>query len=107
MQFFLIIRERLESAQEEWQRLTGSLEELIYWSESRSRSLLADQPVGGSLTRLQGQAMLIKVDMVRLIHMVNRIDGAIGSGKPGERRRGDNSTGTCLFNAKQSASEIE
>lgn len=54
-------RARLESAQEQWERLTVNLRDLIYWTDSQNRALLEQQPVGGDLGRVENQNAFIKV----------------------------------------------
>lgn len=61
--YLLYYRNRLESAQEQWERLTGSLGDLIYWTEAKSSSLLEQQPIGGDLVHVREQNAFVKVYM--------------------------------------------
>uniref|UniRef100_A0A914XNP1 WW domain-containing protein n=1 Tax=Plectus sambesii TaxID=2011161 RepID=A0A914XNP1_9BILA len=54
------VRARLESAQEQWERLTVNLRDLIYWTDSQNRLMLEQQPVGGDLARVESQNAFIK-----------------------------------------------
>lgn len=49
------------SAQEECERLVSQLSENIYWCDSQNNALLDEQPVGGSLARVQQQNEFVKV----------------------------------------------
>ncbi|KAK0429407.1 hypothetical protein QR680_011365 [Steinernema hermaphroditum] len=51
----VMVRERLESAREECDRLTNNLSELLYWIESQSEAIYVDQPLGGDLASIQKQ----------------------------------------------------
>ncbi|CAJ0577753.1 unnamed protein product, partial [Mesorhabditis spiculigera] len=54
------IKKRLADAEEEWEKLTKSLAELIHWTENKSKQLLAQQPVGGSLSSVLAQGAFVK-----------------------------------------------
>lgn len=58
-----VSRERLENAQEECERLTQTLSDLIYWTETQTARILEDQPVAGDLDTVQKQRELVKVRM--------------------------------------------
>uniref|UniRef100_F1KPP3 Dystrophin-1 n=1 Tax=Ascaris suum TaxID=6253 RepID=F1KPP3_ASCSU len=62
------IRTRLMSAQEECERLVSQLSENIYWCDSQNNALLDEQPVGGSLARVQQQNEFVK----NLEHEIDR-----------------------------------
>lgn len=55
-----IFRERLESAQEEWERLTTVLKELIYWTDQQDKAVLQQSPVGGDLEHVTEQMLFVK-----------------------------------------------
>lgn len=58
----LFFRNRLETAQEQWERLTGSLREHIYWIETQERLQLAEQqPLGCDMEHLKKQSEFITV----------------------------------------------
>uniref|UniRef100_A0A915ACG1 Dystrophin n=1 Tax=Parascaris univalens TaxID=6257 RepID=A0A915ACG1_PARUN len=67
------IRTRLMSAQEECERLVSQLAEYIYWCDSQNNALLDEQPVGGSLARVQQQNEFIK----NLEHEIDRKQRAV------------------------------
>ncbi|KAM3720398.1 Dystrophin-1 [Dirofilaria immitis] len=54
------IRTRLLNAQEEWERLFTQLAENLFWTETQSKALLEEQPVGGSLARVQEQTSFVQ-----------------------------------------------
>lgn len=54
------VRYRLLSAQEEWERLTTRLKELIYWVEGQDEALSGQAPVGGDLPAVKAQALFVK-----------------------------------------------
>lgn len=54
------VRARLLGAQEEWERLVTQLSETLFWAESQMNALLAEQPVGESLVRVQQQNDFVK-----------------------------------------------
>ncbi|TKR92162.1 hypothetical protein L596_006870 [Steinernema carpocapsae] len=51
----VVVKDRLENAREECDRLTNNLSELIYWIESQSEAIYLDQPLGGDLASIQKQ----------------------------------------------------
>lgn len=55
------VRERLENAQEECERLTRNLAELLHWTDMQISTILHDQPVGGDLGAIQRQNETVKV----------------------------------------------
>lgn len=57
------IRERLENAQEECERLTRNLAELLHWTDMQISSILNDQPVGGDLSAIQRQKDTVNVSL--------------------------------------------
>uniref|UniRef100_A0A1I8EJT8 Calponin-homology (CH) domain-containing protein n=1 Tax=Wuchereria bancrofti TaxID=6293 RepID=A0A1I8EJT8_WUCBA len=54
------IRTRLMNAQEEWEKLFTQLAENLFWAEAQSKALLEEQPVGGSLARVQEQTSFVQ-----------------------------------------------
>ena len=50
-----IVRHRLESAQEECERLTQSLSEFLFWTDQQRKTLANTKPVGGDLSAVQKQ----------------------------------------------------
>ncbi|VDO41346.1 unnamed protein product [Onchocerca flexuosa] len=55
------IRTRLLNAQEEWEKLFTQLADNLFWAEAQSKAILEEQPVGGSLARVQEQTSFIEV----------------------------------------------
>jgi hypothetical protein len=53
---------RLESAQEQWERLTGSLCDLEHWTATKTSALLEQQPIGGDLDHVREQNAFVKVN---------------------------------------------
>lgn len=49
------------NAQEEWEKLFTRLAENLFWTEAQSKALLEEQPVGGSLARVQEQTNFVQV----------------------------------------------
>ncbi|VDK87103.1 unnamed protein product, partial [Onchocerca ochengi] len=54
------IRTRLLNAQEEWEKLFTQLAENLFWAEAQSKAILEEQPVGGSLARIQEQTSFVQ-----------------------------------------------
>lgn len=54
------VRQRLETAQEQWERLTGQLQELLYWIETKNANLFDQQTVGGDLERVRKQSTFVQ-----------------------------------------------
>ncbi|CAJ0919115.1 unnamed protein product, partial [Mesorhabditis belari] len=54
------IRKRLADAEQEWERLTNGLAELVHWIETKSKQLLNQQPIGGSLSAVLAQGGFVK-----------------------------------------------
>ncbi|PAV67347.1 hypothetical protein WR25_12082 isoform D [Diploscapter pachys] len=54
------VRDRLEKAEQEWEKLTDTLAELNSWVEEKSAQTIAQQPVGGSLSAVMQQSNWIK-----------------------------------------------
>jgi hypothetical protein len=48
----------LESAQEQWEKLTTTLKEAIYWIDCQDKEILNAQPVGGDLAEVSAQVWL-------------------------------------------------
>uniref|UniRef100_A0A915HIP2 Dystrophin n=1 Tax=Romanomermis culicivorax TaxID=13658 RepID=A0A915HIP2_ROMCU len=48
-------RQRLEAAQEQWERLTGQLNDLSTWVEEKSEKILQQRDAGGDLTHVKRQ----------------------------------------------------
>ncbi|CAI4222409.1 unnamed protein product [Auanema sp. JU1783] len=55
-----IVGARLESAEQEWEKLTHSLSCLLSWIEERSKETLAQQPVAGNLSSVMLQSTWAK-----------------------------------------------
>ncbi|KAL3998482.1 EF hand family protein [Acanthocheilonema viteae] len=55
-----VIGTRLMNAQEEWEKLFTQMAENLLWAEAQSKALLEEQPVGGSLARVQEQTNFIQ-----------------------------------------------
>lgn len=49
------------NAQEEWEKLFMQMAENLFWAEAQSKALLEEQPVGGSLARVQEQTNFVQV----------------------------------------------
>ncbi|VDP28428.1 unnamed protein product [Soboliphyme baturini] len=56
-----LLNERLEQAQEQWERLVANLRDLIYWTETSDANLSEEQPVGGDLQRIRSQLTFVRV----------------------------------------------
>ncbi|WKX90831.1 hypothetical protein Q1695_009578 [Nippostrongylus brasiliensis] len=54
------IKNRLAEAEQEWEKLTNTLSNLISWIEDKSIEMLAQQPVGGSLSAVMAQGAWMK-----------------------------------------------
>ncbi|VDM97496.1 unnamed protein product [Thelazia callipaeda] len=54
------IKTRLLNAQEEWEKLFTQLADNLFWIEAECKALLDEQPVGGSLARVQEQTEFIQ-----------------------------------------------
>ncbi|KRY85779.1 Dystrophin [Trichinella pseudospiralis] len=54
------IKQRLDLAQEQWERLTTQLQELICWTEDASRELLRQQPIAGDSEKIKLQNEFIQ-----------------------------------------------
>lgn len=54
-------RLRLIDAQEEWEKLFTQLADNLFWVEAQSKAILEEQPVGGSLSRVQEQTNFVQV----------------------------------------------
>lgn len=54
------VRSRLTDAEQEWEKLTNTLSALIGWIEDKSIEMLAQQPVGGSLSAVMAQGAWMK-----------------------------------------------
>ncbi|CAD5206423.1 unnamed protein product [Bursaphelenchus okinawaensis] len=54
-----IVRERLQDAQDECEKLTKDLSELLHWTDMQISTILHDQPVGGDLSTVQKQSETI------------------------------------------------
>ncbi|VDM84407.1 unnamed protein product, partial [Strongylus vulgaris] len=54
------VRKRLTEAEQEWEKLTNTLSSLIGWIEDKSKEMLAQQPVGGSLSTVMAQGAWMK-----------------------------------------------
>lgn len=59
------VRDRLENAQEECERLTRNLAELLHWTDMQISTILNDQPVGGDLGAIQRQNEKVKVSSLQ------------------------------------------
>uniref|UniRef100_A0AC35U142 Dystrophin n=1 Tax=Rhabditophanes sp. KR3021 TaxID=114890 RepID=A0AC35U142_9BILA len=59
-----IVKERIDSAQEESVKLTTNLSELLYWIEEQSSILMREQPIAGDLSSCIKQSCVIK-DMTK------------------------------------------
>uniref|UniRef100_A0A913HW11 Calponin-homology (CH) domain-containing protein n=1 Tax=Strongyloides stercoralis TaxID=6248 RepID=A0A913HW11_STRER len=55
-----IIKERLEAAQEESEKLTNNLSDLLYWIEEKNVILNKEQPIGGELALVIKQNDVVK-----------------------------------------------
>uniref|UniRef100_A0A1I7SAC8 Dystrophin n=1 Tax=Bursaphelenchus xylophilus TaxID=6326 RepID=A0A1I7SAC8_BURXY len=55
-----IVRERIQNAQDECEKLTKDLSELLHWTDMQISTILHDQPVGGDLTTVQQQSDTIR-----------------------------------------------
>ncbi|CEF68324.1 Discontinuous actin hexagon [Strongyloides ratti] len=55
-----IIKERLEAAQEESEKLTNNLSDLLYWIEEKNVILNKEQPIGGELALVIKQSEVVK-----------------------------------------------
>uniref|UniRef100_A0A0N5BAQ1 Dystrophin n=1 Tax=Strongyloides papillosus TaxID=174720 RepID=A0A0N5BAQ1_STREA len=55
-----IVKERLETAQEESEKLTNNLSELLYWIEEKNLILNKEQPIGGELSLVIKQSEVVK-----------------------------------------------
>ncbi|KJH51153.1 zinc finger, ZZ type [Dictyocaulus viviparus] len=51
---------RLTEAEQEWEKLTNTLSSLISWIEDKSKEMLSQQPVGGSLSAVMAQSAWLK-----------------------------------------------
>jgi hypothetical protein len=65
------VRERLENAQEECERLTRNLAELLHWTDMQISAILSDQPVGGDLSSIQRQKDTVNVSFCCPRHQLN------------------------------------
>ncbi|CAI5438333.1 unnamed protein product [Caenorhabditis angaria] len=54
------IGERLEKAEQEWEKLSDGLADLLCWIETKRKKMNEEQPVGGSLTTVMQQSSFIK-----------------------------------------------
>ncbi|KAK6730498.1 hypothetical protein RB195_007138 [Necator americanus] len=54
------VRDRLVEAEQEWEKLTKTLSSLLSWVEDKSKEMLAQQPVGGSLSAVMAQGAWMK-----------------------------------------------
>uniref|UniRef100_A0A0N4ZFM9 Dystrophin n=1 Tax=Parastrongyloides trichosuri TaxID=131310 RepID=A0A0N4ZFM9_PARTI len=55
-----IVKERLESAQEESEKLTNNLSEMLYWIEEKNLILNKEQPIAGELALVIKQSEVVK-----------------------------------------------
>lgn len=53
-------RERLEKAEQEWEKLSDGLADLLSWIESRKKKVVEEQPIGGSLSAVMQQSAFVK-----------------------------------------------
>ncbi|CAI2296184.1 unnamed protein product [Caenorhabditis sp. 36 PRJEB53466] len=54
------IGERLERAEQEWEKLSDGLAELLSWIETKAQKVMEEQPVAGSLSAVMQQASFVK-----------------------------------------------
>lgn len=60
------VRKRLETAEEQWEKLTTTLKELIFWSEQRDEELLKQQPIGGNLSIVKKQNDVVRRILIEM-----------------------------------------
>uniref|UniRef100_A0A915Q5I9 RNA helicase n=1 Tax=Setaria digitata TaxID=48799 RepID=A0A915Q5I9_9BILA len=71
------IRTRLLNAQEEWEKLFTQLTENLFWVEAQSKALLEEQPVGGSLARVQEQTNFVQKLEREMKLRQHEVDGCV------------------------------
>ncbi|CAB3407196.1 unnamed protein product [Caenorhabditis bovis] len=54
------IGERLEKAEQEWEKLSDGLADLLAWIEDKCKKLVEQQPIGGSLSAVMQQSGFVK-----------------------------------------------
>ncbi|CDK13551.1 Dystrophin-1 [Caenorhabditis elegans] len=54
------IGERLEKAEQEWEKLSDGLADLLSWVEAKKQAIMDEQPTGGSLSAVMQQASFVK-----------------------------------------------
>ncbi|EFP12235.1 CRE-DYS-1 protein [Caenorhabditis remanei] len=54
------IGERLEKAEQEWEKLSDGLADLLSWIETKKQKIVEEQPIGGSLSAVMQQSAFVK-----------------------------------------------
>ncbi|EGT31852.1 hypothetical protein CAEBREN_07673 [Caenorhabditis brenneri] len=54
------IGERLEKAEQEWEKLSDGLADLLSWVETKKQKVVEEQPIGGSLSSVMQQSAFVK-----------------------------------------------
>ncbi|UMM14948.1 hypothetical protein L5515_002569 [Caenorhabditis briggsae] len=54
------IGERLEKAEQEWEKLSDGLADLLSWVEAKKQKVMDEQPIGGSLSAVMQQSAFVK-----------------------------------------------